>query len=320
MAALFILILSVREVQAQSCTFTIQNADFGNTNVGFNVYTYSVVRLRATCTGAANQSIRFCANLGAGTGGMDTSGTPRYLASGSNLLAFDIYPDNYTTVWGSELDTAPTVAAERFVNLDATGNGRTVVPIRMRIRYGQQTTPSGTYTTAFSGAESRINYGYTWQGSCASFISSNTRPVDIPFTATARVPGTCNVIDYPLVELGTQPAIMTGPLESSGTFRVSCPTGVPYTIALDGGSAEATDPTRRELQRTNATTNPIIYGLYSDAAYTQAWGSTTGVDTVSAAGAGSGNWVTYRVYVRVPQQPIPVAGFYQDAVAITLTY
>lgn len=316
LAMVALLLVTSGQARAQTCSFSIANPDFGDVNVAFNSYVYSVVRLKANCTGNPNGVIRFCANLGAGTGGMDASGLPRYLASGSNTLAFDIFPFDITNTWGSDFDSAPTTAIERFVQLDSTGKGRAVYPIRLRIRYGQQSTPAGTYTTSFAGSDSRINYGT--YGSCAALYSGNVNPVELPFTASARVSATCALVDLPDVNFGTQPAIISQPIDSSATFRVYCPNNVPYTIALDGGGIDATDPTKRQMSVANTVATGVTYGLYSDAAYTMPWGSTPGVNTVS--GTGTQALQTYRIYARIPPQTATRSGYHQDGVAITLTY
>ena len=77
----------------------------------------------------------------------------------------------------------------------------------------------------------------------------------------------------------------------------------------------ATDPTQRKMTRSSEA---VTYALYRDAARSQPWGSTVGIDT--AAGTGSGFAQGFTVYGRVPPQPTPSPGTYTDTIVITVAY
>jgi spore coat protein U-like protein len=62
----------------------------------------------------------------------------------------------------------------------------------------------------------------------------------------------------------------------------------------------------------------VLYGLYRDAARSQAFGNTIGTNT--AAGTGTGLSQTLTVYGRVAPQATPAPGTYADTITATLTY
>jgi spore coat protein U-like protein len=95
---------------------------------------------------------------------------------------------------------------------------------------------------------------------------------------------------------------------------VQCTNSTPYTVALDGGTSGATDPTQRKMSK---GAEKITYGLYQDSARSQGWGNTTG-QTVGGTGTGSSQALT--VYGRVASQTTPSAGSYSDSVVVTVTY
>ena len=61
----------------------------------------------------------------------------------------------------------------------------------------------------------------------------------------------------------------------------------------------------------------ITYGLFRDVARLQPWGTTIGGNTVSGTGSGGTQSVT--VYGRIPPQPTPPPGLYQDNITVTIT-
>ena len=94
-----------------------------------------------------------------------------------------------------------------------------------------------------------------------------------------------------------------------------CTNGTPYTVGLDGGLSGATNPTQRKMTQGTAF---VLYGLYRDAARSQAFGNTIGTNT--AAGTGTGLSQTLTVYGRVAPQATPAPGTYTDTITATLTY
>ncbi len=87
------------------------------------------------------------------------------------------------------------------------------------------------------------------------------------------------------------------PKQSSGTISVTCQTGVPYRVAMNGGSNPQGTPLFRTMK--HASLNEFIgYQLFKDSALTQEWGDTGAgnlfpVGTpVSGTGTGSAQQLT----------------------------
>ncbi|KAK6032472.1 spore Coat Protein U domain protein [Ostertagia ostertagi] len=83
-------------------------------------------------------------------------------------------------------------------------------------------------------------------------------------------------------------------------------------VAATGGVL--TVNTTRQMK--NGTANFVGYGLFRDAAFSNAWGSTV---PLSAAGTGNGANQNFTVYGRVPSAA-SAAGAYTDTVIATVTY
>jgi spore coat protein U-like protein len=94
-----------------------------------------------------------------------------------------------------------------------------------------------------------------------------------------------------------------------------CTSGASYTVALDGGTTGATNPTQRKMSQ---ATEQVTYGLYQNSSRTLPWGDSSG--GFAATGSGSGLSQNLTVYGRVPAQNTPSAGTYTDTVVVTLSY
>ena len=122
-----------------SCGFTITNLSFGTVDLTLNTAFDITATLSANCTGDAGVVVRVCPNINAGSGGT-TTGSPRFMLSGSDKLNFDLYQDaSRTVVWGSYLwayssYTAPTID----ITLNGGGAGSATATVYGRISAGQQ--------------------------------------------------------------------------------------------------------------------------------------------------------------------------------------
>src|SRR5439155_3512528 len=113
----------------------------------------------ATCSAILQVGVRTCPNVGAGTGGGDASGQPRYLTSGGNQLQYNLYSDAaFTTVWGSRLWTGSAPPTD--ITLIVLGSGSASRTMYARIPAGQQAVAPGVYTSSFSGHTSIAYQGY----------------------------------------------------------------------------------------------------------------------------------------------------------------
>lgn len=297
-----------------ACTFTVTAINFGTINVIQNTAVDATGTLNISCTGNKNTTVRVCPNIGEGTGG-SISGNPRLLASGANSLSYNLYQNSArTTVWGSYLwsysgsYTSPTID----VALNNGGNGSASATIYARVLSGQQTKPAGAYSSAFSSPHTQFAYAYSTVGNCATIGGTNATAAS--FTVSATNTTACSV-SATAVDFGSAGVLSAG-IDASGNLMLTCTASAPYTVALNGGSDLATDPTQRKMSQ--GTVGKITYGLYRNSSRTLAWGDTAGVNTVSGTGTGLSQNLT--VYGRVPAQTTPQSGNYSDTIIVTLTY
>lgn len=301
---------SMAHAKPANCSFTITNLNFGTVDLSANTTFDTTATLSVNCTGNNSTIVRVCPNFAAGTGG-STSGDPRFMLSGTNQLKYNLYQDSArTTVWGSVLDASASNPPTIDVPLNAAGNGSTSATIYGRVWAAQQSVPPGNYSSAFSGTNTRIAYNYTTSGTCTAIGSTNA--TSAAFTVSATYSATCTVSStaHSFGTAGVLAAARTG----SSTLTATCSATTPYTIALDGGTTGATDPSQRQMSKASER---ITYGLYRDSARTQPWGSSAGN---TQGGSGSGLAQAYTVFGQVPAQATPSPGSYTDTIVATMTY
>lgn len=143
----------------------------------------------------------------------------------------------------------------------------------------------------------------------AASAATDTTNMTVKITVTA----TCDIhtVAPTDVDFGSVASTATNVASTGGVLSVKCTTGTPYTIGLDNGLNFST--TR---QMKNGTANFVGYGLFRDAAFASAWGSTV---PLSASGTGNGANQNFTVYGRVPSAA-SAAGAYTDTVVATVTY
>jgi spore coat protein U-like protein len=142
----------------------------------------------------------------------------------------------------------------------------------------------------------------------AADASTSTSSINVSATVTA----TCLIGSAPLAFGDYSGRI----LDQAAKFTVLCTDGTPYTVSLDNGTGAGANASVREMTGPNNQT--LAYSVYSDAARTSAWGSTTGANTVSATGDGVAQSI--EAYGRIPAAQSPAPGAYTDVVTVTLTY
>lgn len=298
----------------QSCTFTNTGLDWGNINLAAGTAFDLTGTLNANCTGIAGRTVRICPNFNAGTGGVNGTGSERYMLNGANQLRYNIYRNApRTNVWGSRTWGLPPIPPTINIPLGGAGTGSASRIMYGRVLAGQTGLPAGTYTSVFSGTHTQIAYAYSTVGNCNAIGLTNV--TNVPFTAQATYGGACTVAATNL-DFGSRGILDTATI-ASNTVSVTCTSGAGYTISLSGGDTGATDPTQR-LMSDVADTEFITYGIYRDAARTLPWGSTIGTNT--AAGTGTGSAQAYTAYGHVPTQTTPSAQTYTDTIVVTVTY
>ncbi|MFT3988417.1 spore coat U domain-containing protein [Aestuariivirga sp.] len=312
---MLVALASAQAVQAQSCSFDFTDINFGTVTPPLGTAFDSTGTFTATCTGTRNRVVRVCPNIGSGTGNNNASASERYMLNGATQMKYNFYQDAARiTVWGSFVwpyaPTAPTID----ITIGTSGSGTASATVYARVFPGQPALPPGTYQSNFSGNHTLVAFQYrnTVAQSCDTINTTNG--VTTPFLASAVVAPSCS-ISATVLDFGQ--ASSTGvAIDGSNTISVTCTSGTPYTIALNGGLANATNPAQRRMTATG-TTDYVQYGIYRDAARSLAWGSASGT-TVSGTGTGSAQ--SFTGYGRTTAQATPVPRDYSDTVVATVTY
>lgn len=297
---------------ALTCNFTVNNVNFGSVNLLGGASYDSTATLTATCQNVLNLSlsIRICPNIGAGSGGLN--GTTRLMKDASNHpLEYQLYRNSgRTLVWGSsDVPTLGTPPPLDMLLLPLTNNSASLT-IYGRILPNQQSALGGPYQSSFAGAEAKFTYTtYTVFAPACSTVADN--PTQVSFSALANVDRTCNVTAQD-INFGIH-GLLNAQLDAGGGLLVTCTSGLPYTVSLNGGISGAA-PTQRKMVKGSES---ILYGLYKNVARTQPFGNGAG-ETVS--GTGDGTAQPFPIYGRVGVQPTPTPGVYKDTVIVTVTY
>jgi spore coat protein U domain-containing protein, fimbrial subunit CupE1/2/3/6 len=293
-----------RAEAALTCTASITNIAFGTDEVLANTAVNRTATYSASCSGGtAGGPVLLCPSIGPGAG---NTMNPRTMLSGSNTLNFDIYSNAaHTIIWGNTYVGSLPPPAVR-VTLNASGSGTVTAKLYGRIPNGQMTAVPGSYVDTFTA----INDYAVDTGQACSAVKIQHDPM--PFNATATVPAFCNVAAT-AINFGSAASLASN-IDATGTLNVTCTNTTPYTVTLDGGLAGATTPNARKM---SFGANTVIYGLYTDAARTQGWGTAGGT---TVADTGTGNVIAYTVYGRVAPQTSSPAGTYSDTVTVTVSY
>jgi spore coat protein U-like protein len=297
---------------AQSCVFSATDVDFGNVVLGGG-FQSTTGTFTANCSGTPGKTIRICANFNEGSGGAASGGDPRYLRSGANLLAYNLFQTNGVgKVWGSYTWSNSPTPPSLSLSLNGNGSGSLSQTVYGRLYNQQIAVPSGFYTSTFGGGQARVDYGYAPAFSCGA--SNSALAQNVPFTVKVANSPSCTVATTTL-DFGTQDSLATAKT-ATNSISVTCTAGATYEVGLGNGQT-GTSPTARRM--TNAATpQAVTYGIYSDSAHSRPWGSTSGTDTVSAIGSGAAQ--TFTGYAQIPPQTTPRSFTYTDTVIVTVSY
>jgi spore coat protein U-like protein len=295
--------LFATQVDAQTCTVSMTDVAFGTVNVLPGTAVNTTATITVTCSGGSGAQ-RVCINIGCGSACDSTS--RQMTGPGGATARYDLYSNSArTTLWGSWQSGYDSAGVQMSVSHNSS-NTHTVYG---RFLASQTSDPSGSYTATLS-AQPFITYvNQSGAPACPTGVltASDTAVV------TATVSSNCT-IGSTAVSFGSQ-GVLTTNIDAQGTLSIQCTSNLPYAVSLNGGNSGATNPTQRKMKSGTPT---ITYGLYQDSARTQAWGSTTGVDTVS--GTGTGLTQNLNVYGRVPPQTTPKPNTYSDTIIATVTY
>ena len=273
-------------VVSLGCSVGISTVAFGGIDVlpGSSVTTNATLSVSCTGVTVGPSYVYVCVAL-----------PPRAMVGGSANLAYDIYGPSPST--GSWSNTAQIPVP---VSVLALGQTYTL-NVAASVLGSQQTVPPGTYAQTLAAT---ATYGYT---NCTS-----TGATSFSFQATATILKSCNVsagnLDFGGV--GDLATIVDG----QSNLSLQCTRGTGYKVALDGGLANATDPTARKM---TMGTQSITYGLYQNSGRSTPWGT---LSAATLGGTGTAGIQTIPVYGRVPVQATPGVGTYSDTVVVSVTY
>jgi len=137
--------------------------------------------------------------------------------------------------------------------------------------------------------------------------TTNTMPVSV------NVINSCTVAATPM-SFGSPTAIGGANVNSSSTITLVCTNGALYDVALDNG-LHVSGASQRNMHSAGGVAIP--YNVYSDAARTAAWNSTsTQSGTMGLTGT-----TTLTAYGQIPASASPVvAGSYTDTITVTVTF
>jgi spore coat protein U-like protein len=311
------------EANAQTCSVTPASGNYGSVNVlsGSSVDTTS--SFTVTCSGCLSPlGCTYNACIQFDQGSPNSNSSIRYMGSGSNTIQHELYTDAARTqVWGSwgyGTSQYGTGGVSLNLTIPLLSNASHTYTVYGRLKAGQQTAVPGTYTwsttsPAIAGA------GYLLVSpNCSANPGNFVNAGSSPWIAT--ILANCQLSATPL-NFGSA-SLLTSNVDATGTLSVQCTNSTPYSIGLDSG-ANANGSQRRML---NGASNHISYNLYTDAARSAAWSTTTSASSCTngagtcVLGTGTGSNQNVTVYGRVPPQVAPAVGTYTDTVIATITF
>ncbi|MBW8637892.1 spore coat U domain-containing protein [Hoeflea sp. WL0058] len=299
------------DAAATSCSIPSRiSVDFGDADtLTGNTATATDITIECSNLGSAT-AVTLCANYGPGFGG-GFNGADRWMSAGFyEKLYYRFYTDAaHTTLWGHS-DHPQLGSPQRIVLPVTQGTASGVVTLYGLLSGAQPTAEPDTYRDTISWHSVRFYYaaGDSLQCDAVTGAYATSQQVKV----SAKVEANC-LVEADDLDFGSASGNITHNIDASTSLSVTCTAGTKYWISLDDGQAGTYDPANRRMQ---SGTDMISYGLYTDAARTNAWGS--GWDSVF--GTASGGGVDLPVYGRVPPQSSVPPGVYTDTVVVTITY
>lgn len=301
------------------CTPTAGNIAHGSVDPSTGSSFNTSGTLNFSCSGyTSGQQVLMCISYGWTLNGLGScTGFVRYLQSAAGGKYTNVFYKDaaYSIVWADNDCGSATAAFDPgfTINIGAGGTGSGSGTVYSQMLSGQQSVVPGTYTGDMGGDGAR--YFYRLKTGASDVCSSNVGTVanGPSFQMSVTVPAACTIIGVGNVDFGSA-SVLSANIDASSTLSVRCTSTTPYTIALDGGTSAAANPTLRKMVN---GAQQITYGLYSDAARTTAWGNSAGA---TVAGTGSGSTQALTIYGRVPPQTSVPLGSYSDTVVVSVTY
>lgn len=294
---------------APACYINVTPLDFGSIDPTLGTSVTTTGSVTANCSADAGSTVRVCLDLGSGIGGSSPDGEVRYLLNGESKYAFNVYRDAAKTApWANSGDGA---ALAIDVPIGQTGSGSASRTIWGATAAGQNSAAAGRYSTFFFGADLVGRYAENAAGDCNALPVQGTTSAAFRVDATVVPRCTVNATGLDFGSVG----VISGNIDSTNGIFVACTKGTFFALTLDGGESGSSDPTRRKM---TAGPHQVTYGLYTNATRTIPWGD--GSNGSYQAGIGTGSTQQFVVYGRVPYQPSPVPGTYNDTIVVTVLY
>lgn len=144
--------------------------------------------------------------------------------------------------------------------------------------------------------------------------SLNAQTATTSFGVSITINAEC-LIAAPAALVYPATGVLNTAVDSSTDLDVTCTSGTAYQIGLDAGQGTGATTAARLMTQGAET---VSYQLFRESARTLNWGDTAGTDTLGSVGTGTTQ--TFTVFGRVPAQPSPAPGTYNDEVTVTVTY
>ena len=232
------------------------------------------------------------------------------MKNGAASIPYDLLQPN-GQVWGSFVWPYAQRPPVLSTTLNRLGTGTLSQTIQAQISGSIASAPTGLYISNYTTFHTLLDYGYAPAQSC-NVVS--TRATQASFNVQAQNTATCN-LSATAMNFGTL-ADLTTAQATTNQIAITCTTGAVYAVALNNGMNGGTSPTNRIM--VSPSNQKLRYGIFKDAAHVQAWGATTGSNTLTGTGTGVAQNIT--AYALLPAQGNPSAGTYSDTVVVTINY
>ena len=104
-------------------------------------------------------------------------------------------------------------------------------------------------------------------------------------------------------------------LSTVGSVTVNCTSGTVFDVTTNSGAHPGGAAYNWNMIGPSSSLLP--YGIWLDAAHSQPWGSTPGVDTIHGAGTGASQ--TFNIYPQIPQNYTGLPGSYTDSILVSVS-
>jgi spore coat protein U-like protein len=306
---------------AQSCSVTAASGNYGSVDVLSGAAIDTTSSFTVTCSGCPlgctyNACIQF------DQGSPNSNASTRFMGSGVNTIQHELYSDAARTqvwgAWGYGASQYGTSGVNLNLAIPLLSSASQTFTVYGRIKAGQQTAVPGTYTWNTTSPALAGTAYLLISPNCSANPGNFSNAGSSPWVVT--ILANCYLSATPL-NFGSA-SLLTSNVDAIATLAVQCTNTTPYSISIDNGS-NASGSQRRML---NGASNYIPYNLYTDAARSAAWSTTTSALSCTNGGGtcllgtGTGSNQNLTVYGRVPPQTAPAAGTYSDTVIATITF